>query len=60
MADERSLDASLALSSKINFEVPHSARIWNYLMGGKDYYEVDRTAGDAFIAVYPDVVTQAK
>ncbi|MGH3899879.1 MAG: SAM-dependent methyltransferase [Pseudonocardiaceae bacterium] len=28
-------------------DVPHAARIWNYWMGGKDNYEVDRAAGDA-------------
>ncbi|MGH8963738.1 MAG: SAM-dependent methyltransferase [Actinomycetes bacterium] len=48
------------MASKINFEVPHSARIWNYWMGGKDNYEVDQVAGDAFIAMYPDVITLTK
>ncbi len=47
-------------TSKINFDVPHSARIWNYWMGGKDNYPVDREAGDAWIAVHPDIVTEAK
>jgi hypothetical protein len=40
--------------------VPHSARIWNYWIGGKDNYAVDRAAGDAYIALYPDIVTVAK
>src|SRR5262249_21917804 len=60
MADERSRELSSELAAKIRFDVPHSARIWNYWMGGKDYYEVDRAAGDAFIAVHPDIVTWAK
>lgn len=30
--------------SRIDTTVPHSARIWNYWMGGKDNYEVDRVA----------------
>ena len=52
--------AELSPSSKIDTSVPHSARIWNYWMGGKDNYAVDREAGDAFAAMSPDVVTLAK
>jgi hypothetical protein len=37
----------------IDTTVPHSARIWNYWLGGKDNFQVDRDAGDAFLAVYP-------
>ena len=39
----------------IDGSVPHSARIWNYWLGGKDNWEVDREAGDAYAAVYPDI-----
>lgn len=59
MAEQRS-SPNPELASKINFDVPHSARIWNYWMGGNDNYEVDRAAGDAYIAVFPDIVTIAK
>jgi S-adenosyl methyltransferase len=59
MADERPDNPCSALSSKIKFDVPHSARIWNYWMGGKDNYEVDRVAGDAGVKVYADIVTMA-
>ena len=37
----------------IDTTVPHSARIWNYWLGGKDNYPVDRAAGDAWIALNP-------
>ncbi len=47
-------------SSKIDITVPHSARIWNYWMGGQDNYAVDRAAGDAFAEVSPDVVVLAR
>jgi hypothetical protein len=40
---------------KIDTTVPHSARIWNYLLGGKDNYAVDRAAGDQFRATFPGV-----
>ena len=36
--------------------IPHNARVYNYLLGGKDNYAVDREAGDRFIAAFPDVV----
>jgi hypothetical protein len=42
------------------FRVPRSARIWNYWMGGKDNYQVDREAGDAWAAVDPGIVRVAK
>jgi hypothetical protein len=44
----------------IDTSVPHSARIWNYWLGGKDYYEVDRAAGDQFSAIYPGIVDIAR
>jgi hypothetical protein len=37
----------------IDASVPHSARIWNYWLGGKDNFAADREAGDEFLAVYP-------
>ncbi|WP_280457374.1 SAM-dependent methyltransferase [Nocardia carnea] len=43
----------------IRTDIPHPARIWNYWMGGNDYYEVDRIAGDAGSAVYPGIGTLA-
>jgi O-methyltransferase involved in polyketide biosynthesis len=43
----------------IDTSVPHSARIWNYWLGGRDHYEVDRTAGDRYRSVFPGVVDLA-
>jgi S-adenosyl methyltransferase len=39
-------------SQKIDTTVPVSARIWNYWLGGKDYYPVDKEAGDQFAQIY--------
>jgi len=36
--------------------VPHNARVYNYLLGGKDNFAADREAGDRLLAVYPNVV----
>ncbi|QIY68605.1 SAM-dependent methyltransferase [Streptomyces sp. RLB1-33] len=59
MADGRPHPDQEALS-KIDTTVPHSARIWNYWMGGKDNYEVDRIAGDAYREVAPNIETMAR
>lgn len=41
---------------KIDTTVPNSARVWNYWLGGRDHYEVDRVAGYQFSVLYPGVV----
>ncbi|QTE02863.1 SAM-dependent methyltransferase [Streptomyces cyanogenus] len=33
---------------------PHPARIYDYLLGGKDHYEVDQRAGDELAAAAPE------
>jgi hypothetical protein len=40
--------------------VPSSARIWNYWLGGKDNFSVDRQAGSAYAEVFPHVVNLAR
>jgi hypothetical protein len=44
----------------IDATVPHSARIWNYWMGGKDNYPVDREAGDQYAARFPGIIDMAR
>ena len=45
---------------KIDTSVPHSARIWNYWLGGKDNYPVDRAAGDRYRETFPQIVDVAR
>jgi hypothetical protein len=47
-------------SPPIDKSVPHSARIWNYWLGGKDNYPVDREVGEKFLEVYPGIVDVAR
>src|SRR5260370_12948795 len=44
----------------IDTTVPHSARIWNYWLGGKDNYAVDRAAGDEYVKVFPGIIDVAR
>jgi hypothetical protein len=40
--------------------IAHHARIYDYLLGGKDNYAADRKAGDALKAAYPAMVELAQ
>jgi len=46
--------------SKIDITVPHSARIWNYWIVGKDHYPADREAGDAYAEIFPRITELAR
>jgi hypothetical protein len=39
----------------IDTSVPHVARVYDYWLGGKNNYAVDREAGDEAIRAYPDM-----
>ncbi len=45
---------------KIDTSVPHSARVWNYWLGGKDHYPPDRMVGDQVMAMFPDITRLAR
>ena len=44
----------------IDTTMPHSARIWNYWLGGKDNYTVDRQAGEEFAGTFPGITDMAR
>ncbi len=46
--------------SRLNTDVPHSARVWNYWLGGKDNFAADRATGDQVLKVYPRMVEVAR
>jgi hypothetical protein len=45
---------------QLDSSTPHSARVWNYWIGGKDNFEIDRRVGDQVMAAYPDIVQIAR
>lgn len=47
MGDEGGLD--------LGFDRAHGARIYDYILGGKDNYELDRRAGDESLRVWPSL-----
>jgi O-methyltransferase involved in polyketide biosynthesis len=44
----------------IDTSVPHSARVWNYWLGGRDNFAADRAWGDHVVSVVPDIVAAAR
>jgi O-methyltransferase involved in polyketide biosynthesis len=45
---------------EMDTSVAHSARVWNYFLGGKDNFPVDREAGDEVLALMPEIVDSAR
>ena len=60
MTDGSPTPGQPAAPPEIDTSVPHSARIWNYWLGGKDNYPVDRAAGDQYREVFPEIVDIAR
>ncbi|MFI5898106.1 SAM-dependent methyltransferase [Actinoplanes sp. NPDC051513] len=47
-------------AAKLETNIPQTARIWNYLLGGKDNFEADRAVGDQITAAMPHLGTYAR
>ncbi|MBB4931239.1 hypothetical protein F4561_002059 [Lipingzhangella halophila] len=45
---------------ELDTTVPHSARIWNYWLGGKDNFAADQEAGKAYQDQAPGIVNMAR
>lgn len=48
-------DCVVVDETNIDTSVPHSARIWNYWLGGKDNFAADRASGDELERLFPKV-----
>ncbi|GAA4705559.1 SAM-dependent methyltransferase [Streptomyces youssoufiensis] len=55
MSDASELAGQAFPPTGVDDTVPHSARWWNYLQGGKHWYPVDREAAEAFIEQVPEL-----
>jgi S-adenosyl methyltransferase len=44
----------------IDTTVPQPARFWDYLLGGKDNYPIDREVGEQVLAMFPDLLDAAR
>jgi S-adenosyl methyltransferase len=49
-------DSSTKSDSQVDETVPRSARVWNYWLGGKHHFAVDRQLGDQISQMFPGVV----
>jgi hypothetical protein len=45
---------------QLDTSIPHTARIWNYLLGGKDNFAADRAVGDQILLGQPDFAEKAR
>jgi hypothetical protein len=46
--------------AELDTGIPHSARLWNYWLGGKDNFAVDRAVADQILAMVPEMVGSAR
>jgi S-adenosyl methyltransferase len=47
-------------ADKIQAHLPHSARVWNHLLGGKDNYAADRAVGEQILRLFPAIAEIAR
>lgn len=52
--------ATVAEGAIIDTFRPHPARRYNYWLGGKDHYAVDRESGDQIAEAFPTIRTAAR
>ena len=49
-----------ALPPRLDTSTAHSARVWNYLLDGKDNFAADREVGDLILQMFPDIAHIAR
>jgi hypothetical protein len=53
-------DVAAAGEPRLDPTVPHSARVWNYWLGGKDNFEPDRQLGEQIKQFFPEIAVIAQ
>ena len=49
-----------SLPPRLDTSTAHSARVWNYLLDGKDNFAADREIGDMIMQMFPDIAHIAR
>jgi S-adenosyl methyltransferase len=49
-----------SLPPRLDTSAAHSARVWNYLLGGKDNFAADREVGDTILQMFPGIAHIAR
>ncbi|MEV5685537.1 SAM-dependent methyltransferase [Streptomyces sp. NPDC052164] len=44
-----------SVPARVRSDIAHNARVWNYWLGGKDNYPVDRAVGEQVTGMYPSI-----
>jgi hypothetical protein len=57
---QNSLKTSGPVASGLDTSVPHIARVYDYWLGGKDNFAVDREAAEQVIAAYPGILRDVR
>jgi S-adenosyl methyltransferase len=57
---QRSPGTSGPVPSGLDTSVPHIARVYDYWLGGKDNFAVDREAAEQVIAAYPAILSDVR
>jgi hypothetical protein len=60
LMSEESAETDVSVVARIDTSIPHSARVWDYWLGGKDNYGPDRLVGDEIVKVMPDLPVNAR
>ncbi len=60
LAGSEALGSLGGVPAGVDARVPHPARIWNYWLGGRDYFAADRAAGFALGQEFPHVTEIAR
>lgn len=53
-------DSEPAAAPEIDTSVAHSARVWNFWLGGKDNFAADREVGEYVLEAFPEMVAAAR
>jgi S-adenosyl methyltransferase len=50
----------MGMPPQLDTSEAHSARVWNYLLGGKDNFAADRATGEAILKLFPGIAYVAR